>query len=122
MADLSFLCCDLNEVCAFFCIFIRKDEKKTKISKNLLTTAAFCGIIYSVSKYSSYNPKGVCSQMKKSVTSSDHAAQSAENRSTPRRKKKRTPLLFRLVGRLFSVIGATLLSFFLIFPICLTSD
>jgi len=55
--------------------------------------------------------------MKKSVTSSDHAAQSAENRSTPRRKKKRTPLLFRLVGRLFSVIGATLLSFFLIFVI-----
>ena len=55
--------------------------------------------------------------MKKSVTSSDHAAQSAENRSTPRRKKKRTPLLFRLVGRLFSVIGATLLTFFLIFVI-----
>lgn len=59
--------------------------------------------------------------MKYPVQSSDQSANRAENTS-PRRvvRKKRKPLIIRAIGRFLSVVGATFLSFFLVF--CITGS
>ncbi len=59
--------------------------------------------------------------MKYPVQSSEQAAHHAENTSSRRTaKRKRKPFVFRALGRLFSVIGATFLSFLLVF--CITGS